>query len=435
VLSTIYSGVDLLLMAREGALRRELGLAGVTVSGVGIILGAGIYALLGEAAGLAGNAVWLSFGIAAVMAACTALSYAELSSMFPSAAAEFEYVSQAFGQRIAFVAGWLILASGVLSTATVALGFGGYIAGATGLAVVPAGLILITGLCALAIRGIRETALFAIAMTLIEAAGIVFVILIGLPALGSVDYFTMPNGASGVFKGAALVFFAFMGFEEMVKLAEETKNPEQTIPRAILLALGIAVALYMLVTVSAVSVLGWERLASSSAPFAEIAGAVLGENAFAVITMVALFATANTALLLLVAASRLAYGMAAAGSLPSLLGRVHGRLGTPWVAVVAAGVISAGFLFAGNIAYVANATNVALFLTFMTINAAAIMLRFRARDTVRPFRMPLSVFEIPLIPLLGIFFSVFLLAQLDPTVLALGAVLVASGAVIACFRR
>jgi len=422
-------------MAREGALRRELGLAGVTVSGVGIILGAGIYALLGEAAGLAGNAVWLSFGIAAVMAACTALSYAELSSMFPSAAAEFEYVSQAFGQRIAFVAGWLILASGVLSTATVALGFGGYIAGATGLAVVPAGLILITGLCALAIRGIRETALFAIAMTLIEAAGIVFVILIGLPALGSVDYFTMPNGASGVFKGAALVFFAFMGFEEMVKLAEETKNPEQTIPRAILLALGIAVALYMLVTVSAVSVLGWERLAASSAPFAEIAGAVLGENAFAVITMVALFATANTALLLLVAASRLAYGMAAAGSLPSLLGRVHGRFGTPWVAVVAAGVISAGFLFAGNITYVANATNVALFLTFMTINAAAIMLRFRARDTVRPFRMPLSVFEIPLIPLLGIFFSVFLLAQLDPTVLALGAVLVASGAVIACFRR
>jgi len=422
-------------MAREGALRRELGLAGVTVSGVGIILGAGIYALLGEAAGLAGNAVWLSFGIAAVMAACTALSYAELSSMFPSAAAEFEYVSQAFGQRIAFVAGWLILASGVLSTATVALGFGGYIAGATGLPVVPAALLLIAGLCALAIRGIRETALFAIAMTLIEAAGIVFVILIGLPALGSVDYFTMPNGASGVFKGAALVFFAFMGFEEMVKLAEETKNPEQTIPRAILLALGIAVALYMLVTVSAVSVLGWERLASSSAPFAEIAGAVLGENAFAVITMVALFATANTALLLLVAASRLAYGMAAAGSLPSLLGRVHGRLGTPWVAVVAAGVISAGFLFAGNIAYVANATNVALFLTFMTINAAAIVLRFRARDTVRPFRMPLSVFEIPLIPLLGIFFSVFLLAQLDPTVLTLGAVLVASGTVIACFRR
>ncbi|MDK2975313.1 MAG: basic amino acid/polyamine antiporter, family [Methanofollis sp.] len=421
-------------MVREGMLRRELGLVGVTVSGIGIILGAGIYALLGEAAGLAGNAVWLSFGIAAVMAACTALSYAELSSMFPVAAAEFEYVSQAFGRRAAFVVGWLILAGGVLSTATVALGFGGYVAGATGVPIVPAALALIVGLSALAIRGIRETVLFAIAMTLIEVGGIVFVIFVGLPDLGSVDYFVMPNGVSGVFKGAALVFFAFMGFEEMVKLAEETKNPGRTIPKAIVLALGIAGTLYMLVTVSAVSVLGWERLAASSAPFAEIAGAVLGENAFAALTLVALFATANTALLLLVAASRLAYGMATSGSLPSFLGRVHGRFGTPWVAVVVAGAISSAFLFAGNIAYVANATNAVLFLTFMAINAAAIVLRFRAPGAVRPFRIPVSIRGIPVIPLLGIFFSVFLLAQLDPDVLALGAVLVVSGALIAGLR-
>jgi APA family basic amino acid/polyamine antiporter len=421
-------------MTGEGGLRRELGLAGVTVSGIGIILGAGIYALLGEATGLAGNAVWLSFGIAAVMAACTALSYAELSSMFPRAAAEYAYVSEAFGRKAAFVVGWLILASGVLSTATVALGFGGYVAGATALPIVPAALLLIAGLCALAVLGIRETALFAIAMTLIEAAGIVFVILIGLPHLGSVDYFVMPNGISGVFKGAALVFFAFMGFEEMVKLAEETKDPERTIPRAVLLALAIAVALYMLVTVSAVSVLGWERLAASSAPFAEIAGAVLGEQAFAVITLVALFATANTALLLLVAASRLAYGMAAAGSLPAALGRVHGRFGTPWVAVAAAGAISAGFLFAGNIAYVANATNVALFLTFLTINAVVIVLRFREPDTPRPFLVPGAALGVPLVPVLGILFSVFLLFQLEAAVLVLGGVLLVSGGVIAVFR-
>jgi len=354
--------------------------------------------------------------------------------MFPRAAAEYAYVSEAFGRKAAFVVGWLILASGVLSTATVALGFGGYVAGATTLPIVPAALLLIAGLSALAVLGIRETALFAIAMTLIEAAGIVFVILIGLPHLGSVDYFVMPNGFSGVFKGAALVFFAFMGFEEMVKLAEETKDPERTIPRAVLLALAIAVALYMLVTVSAVSVLGWERLAASSAPFAEIAGAVLGEQAFAVITLVALFATANTALLLLVAASRLAYGMAAAGSLPAALGRVHGRFGTPWVAVAAAGAISAGFLFAGNIAYVANATNVALFLTFLTINAVVIVLRFREPDTPRPFLVPGAALGVPLVPVLGILFSVFLLFQLEAAVLVLGGVLLVSGGVIAVFR-
>ncbi|TAJ45449.1 APC family permease [Methanofollis fontis] len=415
-------------MTGEG-LRRELGLLEVTVSGVGIILGAGIYALLGEAAALAGNAVWLAFGISAVMAACTGLSYAELSSMFPRAGAEYDYVRCGFGRRWAFVIGWLILATGVLSTATVSLGFGGYLFGATGIPVIAGGVILVAGITVLAIRGIRETALFAIAMTLIEAAGIVFVIIIGLPHIGSVDYLVMPNGFSGVFRAAALVFFAYMGFEEMVKLAEETRDPERTVPKAVILALAVAVALYMLVTVSAVSVLGWEALAASPAPFAEIAGAVLGEGAFTIIILVALVATANTALLLIVAASRLAYGMAEGGSLPAPLARVHPRFGTPWIAVLTAATLSAVFLFAGGIAYVANATNFALFLTFMVINATVIVLRRRMPETVRPFRVPGTVAGVPFVPVLGILFSFSLLAQLDLPVIGLGLLILAAGVV------
>ncbi|MDD4254692.1 MAG: APC family permease [Methanofollis sp.] len=407
-------------MERGGQLKRALGLPEVTLSGVGIILGAGIYALMGEAAGLAGNAVWVAFGISAVMAACTGLAYAELSSMFPRASAEYAYVGRAFGQTTAFLVGWLILASGVLSAATVALGFGGYISSLAGIPAVPAALLLIAGLAAIGVYGIRETALFAIAMTLIEAGGIVFVIVIGIPYLGSVDYFAMPKGLPGVFQASALVFFAYMGFEEMVKLAEETREPERTIPRALLLALAAAVVLYMLVTVSAVSVLGWEGLAATPAPFAAIADVALGGSAALIISLVALCATANTSLLLIVATSRLAWGMAGDGALPAPLAQVHPAFGTPWAAVAVAAAIAAAFTLTGEIAYVANATNFALFLTFALINATVVVLRLREPDFTRPFRVPLAVRGVPIVPLLGILFSFFLLLQIEAEIVLLG---------------
>lgn len=410
-----------------GGLHRELGLAEVTLTGVGIILGAGIYALLGEAAGLAGNAVWAAFALSAVMASCTGLSYAELASMFPKASAEYAYVSQGFGGRAGFVIGWLILLSGVLSAATVALGFGGYFGEATSLPVIPMAILLIVGLSLLSIRGIRETALSAIAMTMIEVGGIVTIVLIGLPHLGKVDYLEAPLGLPGVFQGAALVFFAYMGFEEMVKLAEETKDPEHTIPKAVVIALAIVVVLYILVTLSAVSLMGWEGLAGSQAPFAEIAGAALGARAFTVLTVVALFATANTTLLLIVAASRLAYGMAAAGSLPSTLRTIHPRFGTPWIAVAGVGAFTAAFTLAGEIAFVANLTNLALFLTFVLINATVIVLRIRMPETSRPFKVPLSFGSVPIIPAFGVLFSLFLLAQLEARVYLVGLLLVGVG--------
>ncbi|WP_067046991.1 APC family permease [Methanofollis ethanolicus] len=407
-------------MERGGRLKRALGLPEVTLSGVGIILGAGIYALMGEAAGLAGNAVWVAFGISAVMAACTGLAYAELSSMFPRASAEYAYVGRAFGQTAAFLVGWLILASGVLSAATVALGFGGYVFGLSGIPAVPAALFLIAGLAAIGVYGIRETALFAIVMTLVEAGGIVFVIVIGIPYLGSVDYFAMPKGLPGVFQASALVFFAYMGFEEMVKLAEETREPEKTIPRALVLALAAAVVLYMLVTVSAVSVLGWEGLAATPAPFAAIADAALGGSASFLISLVALCATANTSLLLIVATSRLAWGMAGDGALPTLLAQVHPTFGTPWAAVAVAAALAAAFTLTGEIAYVANATNFALFLTFALINATVVVLRVRDPDVLRPFRVPLAVRGVPIVPLLGILFSFFLLLQIEIEIVLLG---------------
>jgi len=418
-------------------LRRELGLPAVTLSGVGIILGAGIYALLGEAAAMAGSAVWLTFVVAAAIAGFSALSYAELSSMYPRASAEFEYVSHAFGGRLAFVVGWLIIFSGILGAATVSLGFAGYFTDLVGIPILPSAVILLVFLAGILLYGVRETARAAIVMTLIEVGGIVMVILIGLPYLGRVDYFEMPLGVPGLLQASALVFFAYMGFEEMVKLSEETRNPERIIPLALMIALAVSILLYVLVALAAVSVVGWEQLAASRAPFADVASGALGPAAFTLISVIALFATANTALLMMMASSRIAYGMASSSSLPAALARVHSRTRTPWVAIVAVALASMAFLFAGEIDFVANVTNFTLFLTFVVINASVILLRYRAPDTPRPFRIPGSIGFLPVLPALGVVSSLFLLAQLDAQVLLVGGALVAlgTGIALAGYRR
>ena len=224
-------------------LKRSLGLLEVTFSGMGVILGAGIYALIGEAAGLAGNAVWLSFVLAALVAVFTGLSYAELASLFPRASAEYEYIGQAFSRNWAFIIGWLIISSGVISTAAVALGFAGYFRAISGMPLVSSALLLIALLALVNLRRSQAVCLVGHLFYLDRIPGLVIIILIGLPILGSVDYLEMPFGFSGIFQAAALIFFAFIGFEEMVKLSEETREPEKTIPRALILAVSASIIL------------------------------------------------------------------------------------------------------------------------------------------------------------------------------------------------
>jgi APA family basic amino acid/polyamine antiporter len=411
-------------------LRRELGLLEVTLSGVGIILGAGVYVLIGQAAGLAGNAIWLAFGISAIIALLTGLSYAELSSMFPKAGAEYDYVKNAFNAQLAFVIGWLVFLSGVLAAATVALGFAGYFSALTSIPVLISAIVLLIVLTALLVYGVKETARAAVIATLIEVSGLVIIIAIGLPHLGSVNYWEMPQGYSGLFAASALIFFAYQGFESMVKFSEETKKPEITVPKALILALTISVILYVLVALSVVSVIGWQQLAVSNAPFADVASVSLGPNAAVIIAIVALFATANTALMSMYASSRILYGMAGSSDLTARLALVHPVRRTPWIAILVCGVLSLMLIFAGDIAFIANVTNFTLFLTFMVINAAVIVLRYHSPRTPRPFRIPYSIGRLPLVPVAGIVFCIFLLGVQDLAVLTFGLVLTGIGVVL-----
>ncbi len=347
--------------------------------------------------------------------------------MFLKSGAEYEYVTNAFNKRIAFVVGWLVFLSGVLAAATVALGFAGYFSALTRLPIFVTAISLLFVLTALLAYGVKETARVAVISTFIEVSGLVVIIAIGLPHLGSVNYWELPQGYSGLFAASALIFFAFQGFESMVKFSEETKKPESTIPKALMLALLISTILYVLVALSVVSVTGWQQLAVSNAPFADIVSGTLGPDAAVIIAIVALFATANTALMSMYASSRILYGMAGVSSITAGLSWVHPGRRTPMTAIIISGFLSVILLFAGDITFIANVTNFTLFITFIVINAAVIALRYQSPLTPRAFRIPLSLGRLPLIPVAGIGFCILLLAVQEPAILILGVVLTGLG--------
>jgi APA family basic amino acid/polyamine antiporter len=415
------------LKEKKPRLKRTLGLWETTLCGVGIILGAGIYALVGKAAGLGGSAVWISFLIAALVAAFTGLSYAELSSMFPKAGAEYDYSWHAFGRGIAFIVGWLLIFGGIISAAAVALGFAGYFKALFGTSLLLVAIILILISSFILMYGIKESAILAVVFTIIEMIGLLIIIFIGIPHLGDVNYLQMPQGLNGVFMAAALIFFAYIGFEDIARLSEETKHARTIVPKAILLSIGISTVLYVLVAFSAISVLGWKALYASNAPLADVAASAFGPKAFILLSVIALFATANTVLLILLATSRVLYGMADEKSLPKILSKIHPTRQTPIIAILFCMIFGVLALFLGDIEVVANTTNFTIFITFIVINAAVIWLRFKSPDAKRPFKMPVNIGKFPVLPFLGLITCIFLLSNLTLQVITYGMVLTVVG--------
>ncbi|MBS3064774.1 MAG: amino acid permease, partial [DPANN group archaeon] len=251
-------------------LKRSLGLFETTFYGVGVVLGAGVYVLIGKAAGLAGNSLWAAFAIGAFIATFTGLSYAELSSMFQKAGGEHYYAQKAFNNHIAFLVGWLIVIGGIIASATVALGFAGYFNALFNTPIILTAIAATLILTIINFWGIKEATWFGIIATVIELAGLLIIIALGFAFFGDVNILELPpTGFQGLISGAALIFFAFLGFEGVVRLSEETKNPKKVIPKALILSIIITTIIYILVAISAVSVLGWERLAMSNAPLAD----------------------------------------------------------------------------------------------------------------------------------------------------------------------
>lgn len=413
-------------------LKRSLGLVECTLMGVGVILGAGIYALVGSAAVQAGNAVWVSFLAAAVVAGFTGLSYAELSSFIPKAGGEYYYAQRAFGHFVAFLVTWLLLVGLAIASAAVALGFAGYFHAIFGTGIVLTACMLIAITAVLLVYGIKQSAWVAGFCTLLELAGLLVIIAVGLPRLGAVDYLeTSEAGIGGVMAAASLIFFAYIGFEEIVQLSEETKNPTRNIPLAVLLSILITTVIYVLVAMCAVSVLGWRELGASSAPLADVAAMSLGREVFFVLSVIALFSTGNTVLILVLSSARLLYGMAEDGSLPRGLARIHRTRQTPDLATLTIAMVSMLMVFAfEQIEIVANLTNFALLSTFAIINGAVVVLRYREPEAARRFTVPGRFGRLPLLPVLGILSSLIMLLYVGRTAAIAGTVLLVSGAVV-----
>ncbi len=380
---------------------RSIGPAQMALYGLGSMLGAGIYGLMGKVAGEVGNAIWLAFLVALVAALLTALSYASLGSRYPRAAGAAYVTQRAYGfPLLSFVVGLALVCSGLTSIATQSRVFAANIAGLFGLEALPVEwlalgfLLILTGIV---FRGIRESMWVNVLCTLVEAGGLLLVIVVGMSYWGSVDYFEMPPSVGDdlpillIMQGAVLAFFAFIGFEDMYNVAEETREPERTVPLGLILAMALAAILYVAVAVTAVSVVPWQELAEAPGPITEVVNRAAPAIPPIVFTAITLFAVANTALVNYVTASRLIYGMARQGLLPSMLGNVHDGRRTPHIAIAALFLILAPLALFGTIAELAAATVLLLLLVFTVVNGALFVLKRRKGEKKGLFEVPIIV--------------------------------------------
>lgn len=387
-------------------LHRHIGLVALTLYGIGDILGAGVYGLIGKAAGQMGNAVWLAFLASMIAAGLTGLSYASLGSRYPKAGGA-SYITHRAYQRgwLAYGVGLAILASGLTSMATATRVFSGYFQGLIHEAL-PLSTIMVvfaTLLLAIVIWGIRESMWANAVCTFIELGGLAIIIIFGMKFIGSVNYLdattiTNPTGeisASLILTGAVLTFYSFVGFEDILNVAEEVKNPKTTLPLGLILAVVISSIIYMGISLIAVSVVPAAELANSKEPLVDVVRKAAPWFPTSLYSIIAMFAVSNTALLNFIMGSRLMYGMAHQGLLPQALSKVHSTRKTPHFAALVIFIILLILSFSGDISSLAKATSVLLLVCFMLVNLALVILKQRKTE-------PKGAFEISIIiPILG----------------------------------
>lgn len=393
-------------------LKRAVGLLEASVYGVGLILGAGIYAILGAAVAETGESIIVSFVLAAGVATFTGLSYAELASRYPKGEGEYLYAWAAFEhKRLSEVTAVFRVLTGIIAAAAVALAFGQYFGAFVPLSSVPVALGVLVAMSAINFWGIEASAKVNLLFTAIEIAGLLFIVAIGIGTWDTVGITEFERGTAGVVSATFLLFFAYTGFESLVNIAEEMETPSKTIPRAIGISILLSTVVYVAVGFSAVGLVDWQVLGASEAPLAAVASAGWGEEAFVVLSAIALFATANTVLILLISTSRVVYGVSKAeyNSFPAVFARVHPDRKTPYVAVLTVALVTVPFAYVGDLGAVAGLANLALLAVFVVVNLSLLKLRSDRDPTERGYRVPLNVGGFPVTAVLGVLTSLGLI--------------------------
>ena len=393
-------------MNEKATLKRSLSLPMMVLYGLGTTIGAGIYALVGEIASVAGYFAPVSFLIASLMAGFTAISFAELCSRFPYAAGAALYVKQGFASNaLSTFVGLLVIAAAVVSCAALLNGFVSYFNQFIFLERHITILLLALLLGSIAAWGIAESVAIASLITIVEIGGLLLVIAVskgGLADIPSRWHELIPTGDfaswKGIYLGAILSFYAFIGFEDMVDVAEEVKDVRRNLPLAVLLTLGITTLIYTLLMVTAVLSLTPAELASSGTPLVHLYEHHT-QGSGLVISIIGMFAIINGAMIQMIMASRVIYGMSSRGQLPGLFALIHRRTRTPLIATVMVTVMILIFALIGRLASLAEATSVIMLTIFSLVNLSLWRIKRRSPH-------PEGVRIYPLwIPVIGFFIS------------------------------
>lgn len=385
---------------------------------VGDIIGVGVYGLTGDVAALIGGALWLPFLFAFLVAFMTAFSYLELVGKYPRAAGAALYVNRAFKLRfLTFMVAFAVMCSGITSASSAAVAFGeSYLQTFVAVPVVPIAILFVLGLAAINFRGVNESVKANVVLTLIEIGGLLIVIGVGVWAVlqgsGEPSRLIEINTADSTWlvaltSASSLAFFAMVGFEDSVNMAEETRDPVRIFPKAMLWGMSIAALIYILVSVTSSLLVPADRLADAgSGALLEVINVGAPGLPQEIFSAIGLFAVINSALINMLMASRLLYGMANEQVIPRQFGRVHPGRRTPWVAIVFTSILAIGLVSTVDIDVLGGTTSLLLLGVFAIVNVAVLVLR---RDPVshQHFRAP------TVIPVLAAVFCLYLVSPLS----------------------
>lgn len=419
-------------------LKRDLGVWGAASIGIGAIIGTGIFVLLGVAAGLAGPSVIFSFIIAGFVALLTGLSSAELSSFITEEGGSYIYTHKAFGKFPGFVIGWIKSFDYIVGSSAVSIGFASYFTYFLNIPPLQSTIITIATvwpiiLMILNLKGIREASSTNNGLVFLKVSALIIFILVGTyylfghPNLSNYQPF-LPNGIKGMLSGAAIIFFAFIGFNTVTMVAEEVKDPARSIPRAVLLSFAVCTLLYIGVSTVAVGLVNWQILGQSAAPV-ELALKAATNNFWILefVAISALFATTSVILSSIIGGSRALFSMSRNKALPVIFSRIS-KNGVPFFTVIISGISISLIIVvsSGNLNQLASIFNFGTLLTFIFINLSLLQLRRIMPNVERGFKVPFY----PLTPLLGIISSIGLAFYLNPNAVIYGGSWIVIGIII-----
>ena len=427
----------------EPSLHRVMGPWLLLLFIVGDILGTGIYALTGQVAKQVGGAVWLPFVVAFVVALITAFSYLELVTKYPRAAGAALYTHRAFGIHfITFIVAFAVMCSGITSASTASRAFAANMSHAfnlnmAGFGITIVGLLFMASVAAINLRGVGESVKANVILTCVELTGLVIIVFIGLWAIGLgqgdvsrvTQIKTAPDGSFiwPVIAATTLAFFAMVGFEDSVNMAEETKDPVNTFPKILLAGLIITGLIYVLVSISAITLVPPEQLGEGETPLLKVVQAGAPNFPLGIFGFITMFAVANSALINMLMASRLVYGMSREHVLPTVLGKVHATRRTPYIAIGFTTLLAFGLItFVGEVPALGGTTALLLLCVFTVVNVAVLVLR---KDGVGHKHFRTSTF----LPVLGALSCAFLAGPWtgrDPVQYKIAGVLLGIGIVL-----